>query len=90
MAYRVVYSERVRSELKVLLTKDLGRGLEFLDAVKQLDALLRNQPHCGQPLMNLKRIPLQIHVLAIGPLAARYVLNDERKLVLVVLPFMPV
>lgn len=89
--YRVSYSERVRQELLRLAgqARDQGFGPEFIAAVKELDRRLRIYPQFGQPLCDLKLEPAQIWIGVVPPLVVRYVLDEERRLVMVVaLPFL--
>ena len=48
--YRVVYSERVRAEMRALLDRaiDAGHGRAVLNALKELDARLRIYPQYGE------------------------------------------
>jgi hypothetical protein len=48
--YRVVYSERVRTELRALVRRaiDAGYGRAVLDALRELDARLRIYPQFGE------------------------------------------
>jgi hypothetical protein len=87
--YRVVYSERVRQELRQLLreARDLGQGQEVLDAVKRIDYLLHIYPQFGQPLRDLKMEPAQVWIGVIPPLSVQYVLDEAKRLVMVVVPF---
>ena len=86
--YRVVYSERVRAELKELLTRatEAGRGPEALDAVRQLHSRLRIYPEFGQPLRDLHTEGETLWVGSVGPLVAQYIIDRDRRLVFVVVP----
>ena len=89
--YRVVYSERVRIALKNLVTLATNRGLKqtVLLAIKELDHRLRVYPQFGEPLMDLKLKPARLLVGVVGPLVARYFLDEEKRLVMVVAPITP-
>jgi hypothetical protein len=89
--YRVSYSERVRTALRELIARAKNRGLaaRILDALKELDKLLHVYPQFGEPLYNLKLEPAQVWVGSIPPLVMRYILDEERRLVMVVEPILP-
>src|SRR5262249_37394814 len=86
--YRVAYSERVRNELRELIATAKARGLvpQVLAAVKEMDQRLRIYPQFGEPIRDLKLEPAQIWVGVVGPLVVQYVLDEERRLVMVVGP----
>jgi hypothetical protein len=89
--YRVSYSERVRIELRELITraKSVGKGKEFLAAAKLLDERLKIYPQFGQPIYDLQLEPARIWIGVVPPLVAQYVLDEERRLVLVGMPIRP-
>jgi hypothetical protein len=89
--YRVIYSERVRIELKELLTRAAacGLGQQVLDAVKQIDARLRVYPQFGEPLLDLHTKGERLLVGTISPLVVRYIIDEENRLVFVIVPFKP-
>jgi hypothetical protein len=89
--YRVVYSERVREELRELVARARASGLgpEVLAAVKEIDRRLRVYPQFGEPLVELTHEPGQVWVGAVGPLVVRYALYEERRLVMVAVPLAP-
>lgn len=86
--YRVSYSERVREELKGLLSRARQRGLgpQVLAAVKEMDRRLRVYPQFGQPLRDLKLKPAQLWIGVVDPLVVQYSVDDDRRLVIVVMP----
>jgi hypothetical protein len=88
--YRVVYSDRVRTDLVGLAARARGCGLgpQFVAAVKEIDRR-RIYPQFGQPLHNLKLEPAQIWIGVVPPLVVRYSLDDERRLVMVTIPIAP-
>lgn len=83
--YRVVYSERVRQRLLALadLARDRGDGEGFLAALKEFDRRLGLYPQFGGPLIDLKQEPGQVWLGFVRPLAMRYGVFDERRVVLV-------
>jgi hypothetical protein len=89
--YRVVYSERVRQGLRDLIARAKARGLgkSLLDGLKQLDERPRIYPQAGQPLRDLTLEPAQVWVATFPPLVVQYVLDEERRLVMVVVPILP-
>jgi hypothetical protein len=91
LPYRVVYSERVRNELKDLLREAAARGLgpATLDAVKALDARLRLYPQFGEPLLDLKTEGETLWTGTIPPLVVQYIIDDARRLVFGVVPIKP-
>ncbi len=86
--YRVVYSERVRDELKALAARAKERGLlpQFLAAMRALDARLRIYPQFGEPLMDLVLSPAQLWIGILPPLVVEYWLDEEKRLVVVGIP----
>jgi hypothetical protein len=89
--YRVVYSERVRNELRTLAAKAASRGLnaQFLGALKELDRRLRVYPQFGEPLRDLKLEPAQLWIACVPPLVVQYVVDEERRLVMIGAPILP-
>jgi len=89
--YRVIYSDRVRSQLQDLINRagQVGLGRQVLDAVKLIDQRLRIYPQFGQTLCDLLTPGETLWVAAVWPLLARYVIDEERRLVFVVAPFKP-
>lgn len=89
--YRVAYSERVRHAIGVLLRQAKVRGLErsVLDALGQIDHRLRVYPQFGQPLRDLKTVDEQIWIGAVPPLVVQCVIDEDKRLVMVVVPFLP-
>lgn len=89
--YRVIYSEHVRQELLELMARARARGIgrEVLEAVRLIDQRLRVYPQFGEPLHDLKLEPGRIWIGTIPPLTVRYILDEERRLVMVVVPLTP-
>jgi hypothetical protein len=89
--YRVVYSGRVRTDLRALMDRALAlnRGRAVADAVKAIDTRLRIYPQFGQPLRELATEEETLWVGTVPPLVVHYVIDDERRLVFVVHPFKP-
>ncbi len=89
--YRVAYSGLVRNELQKLIAKARSRGLarQVLAAVKEIDDRLRVYPQFGQPLRDLKLQPAQLWLGCVPPLVVQYSLDDERRVVMVVVPILP-
>lgn len=88
--YRVVYSERVRAELRLLIDRArlTGRGRLVLEALKEIDARLHLYPQFGQPLRDLKLEPAQHWIGVVPPLVVQYFLDEERRLVIVPIPLL--
>ncbi|MFO0970050.1 MAG: hypothetical protein U0793_31240 [Gemmataceae bacterium] len=87
--YKVSYSELVRGGLRELLQLAESRGLgpSFLAAAKEIDRLLHLYPQFGEPLRDLKLDSAQHWIGVVSPLVVRYLLDDEKRLVVVVEPF---
>jgi phosphoserine phosphatase len=87
----VVYSERVREALKATLARAvaLGIGREVLEAVKVIDDRLRIYPQFGEPLQDLAMAGQTVWIGTVQPFVVRYVIDEERRLVFVILPFEP-
>jgi hypothetical protein len=88
--YTVSYSQFVRDGLLDLLARarTAGRGKEFVEAARQINARLKIYPQFGEPLFDLPHTSGQIWLGSIGPLAIRYALYENRRLVMVAVPFM--
>ncbi len=86
--YQVVYSELVRIELKKLIVRAQKRGLgpQVLDAVREMDRRLHNQPRFGDPLADLSLAPGQLRIGTVSPLVVKYALYEDRRLVIVTIP----
>lgn len=87
--YRVVYSERVRQRLLSLadVARERGDGKAFVAALKEFHRRLGVYPQFGDPLIDLTQEPGQVRIGIVRPLTMRYVVLDERRLVVVgVLP----
>ena len=84
--YRVAYSERVRKEIRRLSNRAraCGKGPIFVAAVREIDRRLRIYPQFGQPLRDLKLTSARLWVCSIDPLVYRYVIDEKRRLVMVV------
>jgi len=91
MPYRVVYSERVRRALMDLLSraKALGFAEQVLQAIKEIDARLRLYPQFGEPLRQLKQVGQTMFVGTVAPLVVQYIIDEENRLVFVVVPLKP-
>ena len=83
--YRVVYSERVRERLLTLAdhARQIGDGEAFLAALKEIDRRLRLYPHFGEPLTDLTGERGRVWIGIVRPLAMRYSVLDERRMVMV-------
>ncbi len=83
--YRVVYSERVRQRLLALAdaARERGDGEAFLAAVKEFHRRLGLYPQFGEPMKDLAREPGQVWLGIVRPLAMRYGVFDERRVVTV-------
>jgi hypothetical protein len=80
-----VYSERVRQRLLALadLARERGDGAPFVAALKEFHRRLCLYPQFGEPLTDLTREPGQVWIGTVRPLAMRYAIFDERRLVMV-------
>ena len=84
--YRVTYSERVRQRLKALghEATQRGDGPQFVAALKEFHRLLGLYPQFGEPYLDLNVESGQIYKGFIRPLAMRYAVYEDRRLVMVV------
>ena len=83
--YRVVYSERVRQRLLALadIARERGDGEAFLAALKEFHRRLCLYPQFGEPLLDLTQELGQVWLGIVRPLAMRYGVFDERRVVMV-------
>ena len=83
--YRVAYSERVRQRLLALtdVARERGDGEAFLAALKEFHRRLCLYPQFGEPLIDLTQELGQVWIGIVRPLAMRYGVFDERRLVTV-------
>jgi hypothetical protein len=83
MFYDVTLSARVARAVAA------GRGQEARDALKQISHILTTYPQYGEPLMDLPAVKQTIYVLSVGPLSVTYAIDEERRLVIIGVPFKP-
>ena len=83
--YRVAYSERVRQRLLALadIARERGDGEAFLAALKEFHRRLGLYPQFGEPLIDLTHEVGQVWLGIVRPLAMRYGVFDERRVVMV-------
>ena len=83
--YRVAYSERVRQRLLALadIARERGDGEAFLAALKEFHRRLCLYPQFGEPLIDLTQEVGQVWLGTVRPLAMRYGVFDERRVVMV-------
>jgi hypothetical protein len=83
--YRVVYSERVRQRLLALadVARERGDGEAFLASLKEFHRRLCLYPQFGEPLIDLTQESGQVWIGIVRPLAMRYGIFDERRVVMV-------
>jgi hypothetical protein len=83
--YRVAYSERARRRLLTLadIAQVRGDGDAFLTALQEFDRRLYLYPQFGEPLIDLTRERGQVWIGIVRPLAMRYGIFEERRLVMV-------
>lgn len=86
--YRVSYSVRVRERLVELaaVARARGDGEAFVTALREFDRRLRIYPQFGDPLTDLLAEVGQVRLGTVPPLAMRYGVMEERRLVLVAAP----
>jgi hypothetical protein len=86
--YRVVYSERVRTELRALVDRaiDAGHGRAVLAALTELDARLRIYPQFGERRRDLSMTGQSQWVATFPPLFVEYVIDEPNRTVSVVIP----
>jgi hypothetical protein len=83
--YRVVYSERVRQRLLEFadMARERGDGEAFVAGLKEFHRRLCLYPQFGEPLIDLTQEPGQVWIGIVRPLAMRYAIFDERRVVMV-------
>ncbi len=83
--YRVVCSERVRQRLLGLadMARERGDGEAFLAALKKFHRRLSVYPQFGEPLLDLTQESGQVWIGTVRPLAMRYGVFDDRRVVMV-------
>ena len=86
MPYRVVYSERVRQRLLALadIARERSDSEAFLAALKEFHRRLCLYPQFGEPMIDLEQEVGQVWIGIVRPLAMRYGVFDERRVVMVV------
>ena len=88
--YEVICSEKVRQELLSFSEKaqEQGLGPEYLAGLQEFERRLRIYPQFGDPLTDLNLKPAQLCIGVVWPLILRYSLDEARRLVMVVAPFL--
>jgi hypothetical protein len=83
--YQVTYSIRVKEQFLKLadLARERGDAEDFVAALREFHRRLGLYPQFGKPLLNLKNEPGQVWIGIVRPLAMRYSVIDERRLVFV-------
>jgi hypothetical protein len=83
--YQVVYSEQVRQRLLALadVARERGDSEAFLAALKEFHRRLCLYPQFGEPLTDLTQETGQVYLGIVRPLAMRYGVFDERRVVMV-------
>lgn len=83
--YRVSYSAQVRQQLVELAAtaRARGDGAEYVAALLEFDRRLHVYPQFGDPLVDLLAEPGHVRLGAVPPLAMRYGVLEERRMVLV-------
>jgi hypothetical protein len=82
--YRVMYAERVRQRLLELadVARKRGDGEAFIAASKEFHRRLCLYPQFGEPLLDLTQESGQVWIAIVRPLAMRYGVFDERRVVM--------
>jgi hypothetical protein len=85
LPYRVVYSERVRERVLRLadVARERGDSEAFIGALRELHRRLSIYPQFGEPLMDLTHESGQVWIGIVPPIAMRYGVIDERRIVMV-------
>jgi hypothetical protein len=83
--YQVSYAERVQKRLRALAAEATrrGDGPQFTAALKEFHRLLCLYPQFGDPIIDLTGEQGQIYTGIIRPLAMRYGVYEDRRLVMV-------
>jgi hypothetical protein len=83
--YAVSYSGRVRQRLLELAdaARARGDGEAFLASLREFDRRLRVYPQFGDPLSDLSAEVGQVRLGVVPPLAMRYGVLEERRMVFV-------
>ncbi len=86
--YRVSYSGRVRQRILELAAaaRARGDGEAYLAALREFDRRLRVYPQFGDPLTDLLAEAGQVRLGTVPPLAMRYGVLEERRVVFVAAP----
>jgi hypothetical protein len=89
--YDLVFSGRVIDELAALIARAKGQGRDkpLVAAAKTIEYRLRVYPQFGEPFRDLNVESGQEWVAVAPPLIVRYLIYEERRLVLVVSPIRP-
>ncbi len=83
--YRVSYTGRVRQRIIELAAqaRERGDGPAFVAALQEFDRRLHVYPQFGDPLLDLQAEAGQVRLGVVPPLAMRYGVLEERRMVLV-------
>jgi hypothetical protein len=85
LRYDVMYSQQVRQRLLALadVSRTRGDAHAYVAALKEFHRRLTLYPQFGEPLLDLRQEKGQVWIGIIRPLAMRYAVLDELRLVMV-------
>lgn len=86
--YAVTYSDRVLAVLARLgrTARDRGDGEQFVASLREFHRRLCVYPQFGDPLSDLKAHPGHVRLGVVPPLAMRYGVLEDQRLVVVAAP----
>ena len=87
--YEASYSGYVLDATRELLARNPGRSSQLATALRRFDHRVRVYPQFGQPLHDLSVSSWQLWVGVISPLVFHYILDEERRRVMIVRPPIP-
>jgi hypothetical protein len=87
--YDAHYSPHVLDMIRQMILRNPDRAAELLASLREIDRRLRIYPQFGQPLWDLSVRPVRVWIGVVGPLVLHYVLDEDRRRVMVVRPPMP-
>ncbi len=85
----VHYSAHVLDVIRQMILRNPDHTAELVGALRELERRLRIYPQFGQPLWDLSVRPARLWIGVVSPLVLHYVVDEDRRVVMVASPPRP-